>query len=173
MCLFCLNAPSQFTPLLIFGLLPSGTFICICLSMVFCSAYKRHDDRHKWGRKNTKTNDYSNNFNRSKKYDLWVKSDCVKAMIRKSTICDKPNIHKLGWNRKLRQWWIIQHLTYLQQKSLTMIIKWLNCNGCEMNFVIHKWWCGTFPPMMSARKLFTNPFQFTQTNNEYCLPLHS
>jgi hypothetical protein len=55
------------------------------------------------GEKKTKTNNYSNNIIRSKKYDLWVKSEYVKAMIHKSTICDKPNIHKLGWNRKLRE----------------------------------------------------------------------
>jgi hypothetical protein len=34
-----------------FSLLPSDKFIYLCLSTVFCPAYKCHDDRHKWGRK--------------------------------------------------------------------------------------------------------------------------
>jgi len=64
---------------------------------------KHHDDKQKRGRKKNKKDNHSNNFNSSKMYDLWVKSDRVTAMIRKSTTRDKPNIHKLGWHRKLTQ----------------------------------------------------------------------
>jgi len=50
------------------------------------------------GGKNKKINNHISNFNSSKMYDLWVKSDRVTAMICKFTIRDKPNIHELGWD---------------------------------------------------------------------------
>ena len=110
-CLF--HAPCQFTPLFIlrfpvFSLTVFGWFICIWV--LFCTAYKRHDDPPINGQKKngTEVNNRSNNFNGSSMYmsvltwlcetksnsqwqRLWQARNC-KYIIR-----GKPNNYETGW----------------------------------------------------------------------------